>query len=131
VTNGIYTYDYSQAYDPPFPVIEITLSLPGQVQNEATFTALIDSGSDGTLIPLDILEGMGARYVDQARIRSILGDSRLVNLYLVSLGIGPHQIPAVRAIAAVEGQEIILGRDILNQLVITLNGPASVSEIPV
>ncbi len=126
----VHTYSYSQDYSPPMPVVEIGVSIPGNPQTEKLLTALIDSGSDGTLIPTDILEEIGARYVRAGQIRGILGDSLPVDIYLVSLRIGSHTIHAVRVVAASEDAEIILGRNVLNHLVVTLNGLASVTEIP-
>lgn len=126
----IYSYDYSRDYIPAMPVVEVSLSIPGRNEPAMTATALVDSGSDGTMIPVDLLTTIGARYVGQARIRSILGDRQLINLYLVSLRIGASQIPAVQVIANPETDEIILGRDVLNQLIVTLNGVASMTEIP-
>jgi len=126
----IYTYPYSQDYHPAIPIVEIGVTTPGDSQSQRWLTALIDSGSDGTLIPIDILEEIGARYVREARIRGIFGDSEPVDIYLVSLHLGPHTIQAARVVAAPEGAEAILGRNVLNHLVITLNGLASVTEIP-
>jgi predicted aspartyl protease len=127
----IYTYPYSQDYHPSMPVVEISLSKPGNNEAKELLTALIDSGcSDGTLIPIDVLEEVGARHVGEARLRGILGNRRSVDVYLVSLRIGPNPVHAARAVAVPEGDEIILGRNVLNHLVITLNGPASVIEIP-
>jgi len=31
MSNKVYTYSYNQKYEPPMPVIELSLSLPGQV----------------------------------------------------------------------------------------------------
>lgn len=131
MSSQVYTYEYDQTYDPPMPIVEIGLTVLGRTDAETTVTALIDSGSDGTLIPIDILEAIGARYLDKARIRSILGNSQAVNLYLVSLRLGQQQIHAARVVAIAAGDEIILGRNVLNELVIILNGPASVTEIPI
>ena len=62
-------------------------------------------------------------------IRSILGDSQVADIYLVSLRVGPHLLGALRVVGGVEGDEIILGRNALNQLVVTLNGLAGAVEI--
>jgi hypothetical protein len=58
-----------------------------------------------------------------------LGESQVADIYLVSLRIGSHLLGAVRVVAGLEGEEIILGRNVLNQLVVTLNGLASTVEI--
>ncbi len=122
-------YPYSQDYHPPMPVIEIELSAPGRTRTEKLSMALIDSGSDGTLIPEDMLEKVGARCVGDARIRGISGDSYPVAIYLASLRIGPCTMSAVRVVAAPEDAEIILGRNVLNQLVVTLDGIAGVTQV--
>jgi len=110
------------------PVIEVGLGKGGQPEPGRLSLALVDSGADGTLVPVDLLEEVGARLVGTARIRSIFGDSQAADIHLGSLQIGPHWLGAVRVVAGAEGDEIILGRNVLNQLVVTLNGPASTVE---
>ncbi len=130
MTDNVYTHPYSTDYDPLMPIVEVGVSAARRSRTERALTALIDSGSDGTLIPIDILEAVGARYIDQARMQGILGGRRLVDIYLVSLRIGTHRLRGVRVIAVDAKGETILGRNVLNRLVITLNGLASTTEIP-
>ncbi len=55
--NILYTHEYNrQDYDPPMPVLGIGLSRAGRTEAAVTIEAIVDPGSDGTLIPLDILE---------------------------------------------------------------------------
>ena len=103
--------------------------MPGRAQAEKLLMAIVDSGSDGTLIPINVLEEVGARCVRVGQIRGFLGGGHLVDIYLVNLCIGPHTVHAVRVVASPEDAEVILGRNALNHLVITLNGLASVTEI--
>lgn len=51
------------------------------------------------------------------------------DIYEVTLRIGAYDLPKVRAVADPSNQETILGRDVLNQLIVTLNGLAQVTEI--
>jgi hypothetical protein len=67
--------------------------------------------------------------VGAARVRGVLGDSQVADIYLVSIRVGPHLLGAMRVVAGAEGSEIILGRNVLKQLVVTLNGLASTVEI--
>jgi predicted aspartyl protease len=126
---ALYTYPYSRNYQPAMPVIEVGLGKGGQREPGLLRIALIDSGADGTLVPVDLLDEIGARLVGAARIKGILGDSQVADIYLVSLRVGPHLLSTLRVVAAAEGDEIILGRNVLNQLVVTLNGLASAVEI--
>jgi predicted aspartyl protease len=47
-----------------------------------------------------------------------------VNLYLAAVHIGEYIVHGVRAVAVSSGDESIVGRDVLNQLEVLLNGPA-------
>lgn len=129
MSKQLYTYEYSNEYDPPMPIVDVGISKPGRAQADVSVTALVDCGSDGTLIPLDILESAEAKYVGQAYIRGVLGYRQSVDLYLVTLHIAGHKRHAVRVAAVDPDDEIILGRNLLNQLEVTLNGPADMTEI--
>jgi predicted aspartyl protease len=50
-------------------------------------------------------------------------------VYLATVEIGTYTIHRVRALAAPAGAEAVLGRDVLNQLIVTLNGRAGVVEL--
>jgi hypothetical protein len=45
------------------------------------------------------------------------------------VGIGDMRLPVVEIIADEQGGEVILGRNVLNKLVMTLNGPEQMLEI--
>ena len=120
----LYSSEYDPAYEPPAPILELTIRKTGRSAAEVTILALIDSGADATMIPITELQTIEARYVETRQMRGVTGMAYPVDLYLITVQIGPHAIPAVRAIAAAPDGEIIVGRDVLNQLVLTLNGPA-------
>jgi len=125
----LHTYPYDIAFDPPMPVVEVQIHAPGHEPLPRTFSALVDSGADGTLIPVNLLEAAGARYVGEARLRGITGTSLRVDIYLLNLRVGSQWVRGVRVAAVTEPAEIVLGRNVLNHLVITLNGLAGVTEI--
>lgn len=127
---SVLTFPYDEGYRPAMPVVQVELVAPGRAPLPRLLPALVDSGSDGTLVPINLLEEAGARCVGEARLRGVTGPSQLVNIYLVNLQVGTHVVRGVRAVAAPEQSEFILGRNALNHLVVTLNGPASVTEIP-
>lgn len=125
----LYTFPYSEAYWPPMPIVDLGVGRPGREKIDLTITALVDSGADGTLIPIDVLEEVGAGYVGEAHMRGIFGTGHEVSVYLANLGLGPHVLEGIRVIAVPEGSDVILGRNVLQYVVVTLNGPASVTEI--
>jgi predicted aspartyl protease len=127
--NQVYTFAYSNDYTPAIPIVELGISLPKRSQADVTVNALLDSGSDGTMLPVDLLDKIGAKPVGQGQIRGILGHSRPIELSLIKLYIGSHQLHAIRVIGIETTEEPIVGRNVLNHLVVTLNGLASVTEI--
>lgn len=81
------------------------------------------------MIPHSILLGVGAVFVRTAKVTDIGGKSSLVDLYLVEIQIGSLQVPGVKAMASRVSTEVIIGRDVLNHLIATLDGIAGQTEI--
>ena len=126
---SIYTFDYDSKYEPPAPIFEIIVSKTGQPTNEATLSALVDSGADATMLPITALQSVEARYIETRQMRGIAGVAYPVDLYLATIRVGFHTIPAVRVVAGAAQSEALIGRDVLNHLVVTLNGLAGVTEV--
>lgn len=116
-------YD-NENYDPAMPVVEIKLLSTQSDDRIAPLNALIDSGADATMIPIDALESTDSLYFSTRRMRGITGQSIPVDTYFTVVQVGPYIIRGVKAVALPVGSETILGRDIINQLELTLNGPA-------
>ena len=125
----LYTFDYDRNYVPSAPAAEILI---GRAQTEPTLslTAMVDSGADASLIPIVALTQVRARKGRQAWLRGMTGQRIAVDLYLISLRLGPYSQQALWVAGGISPDEIILGRDVLNHLVVTLNGLASIVEIP-
>jgi len=124
----IFSHDYNTSYDPAAPVVPVKISAPGQgIQEEVM--GFIDSGADATMIPDTLLRKIKARFVEHRNLRGVTGHRISVKRYLVTIHLGNEVVYGVRAVATSSGTELILGRDVLNQLVITLNGLAQVVEI--
>ncbi|MCP4361070.1 MAG: hypothetical protein GY796_23935 [Chloroflexi bacterium] len=121
------SYDYDRSYEPAAPVVPVGLSSSGETTTRQQVIALLDSGADATMIPTDVLTAAGARYVEQKQMRGVVGESVKVNLTAVH--IGDHTIHGIRAVGVPSGSEAIIGRDVLNQLKVTLNGLAHETKI--
>jgi predicted aspartyl protease len=125
----VYSYPYNQQdYEPPAPVAEIAVSGPS-ANLPVTITALLDSGADATMLPLNVLNDAEALFLQTSQMRGVTGHSLVVDLYLVTIEIGRQRIPGIQAIAMRHDNEAVLGRDVLNQLEVMLNGLAYVTEI--
>lgn len=123
------SFDYDNNYPgPAFPVAVLTL-VSRETGQEQQVTGYLDSGADGTLIPTRILQQIRARVVDEGWARTVSGQRYPVRLYAVNIRIGSHTIYGVDVVANERTNEVIVGRDLLNQLVVTLNGLAEITEI--
>ena len=126
---SVHTFPYDEMHDPAMPVVEMVLVSPADDQESEPVSALVDSGSDGTSIPIDYLDEIGALSIGTAIMSGIWGERRRVNLYLIHIRIGSHFLRAIRVAGVPNEMGCILGRNVLNQLEITLNGPANAIEI--
>jgi len=120
---------YSRAYDgenyyPAMPIAEISLLSNLSGESVVSVMALIDSGADATLLPIDVLESADALLYQTRTMRSVTGHSIPVDTYFTVIQVGPYIVRGIKAVALPAGSEAILGRDVLNQLELTLNGPA-------
>ena len=120
-----YTHKYDQNYNgPALPVVEVQIRSLAENGTVIVRQALVDSGADATMIPLNDLEAVSARRVDRKRLRGISGISYQVDIFEVSLNIGPFYVPKIFAVADRQSDDMILGRDVLNLFITTLDGLA-------
>jgi hypothetical protein len=125
----LYTYSYNSDFDPPMPIVDVLLIEPHSGETSGPHRALIDSGSDGTLVPVNLLAQIGARSVGSGRLTWLWQESRRVKTYIMELQVGPHRLPAIRVAGVPAGTDLVLGRNVLNRLLVTLNGPAETTEL--
>lgn len=130
MTEIILSQDYdSHNYEPAMPILDIGISRPNARTAAVTIEAIVDTGADATLIPINLLEGIGATSVAVGYVRGITGAREQVDVYLVTLHIANFRIYGVRVGGLLSSDTAILGRDVVNQLDIALLGPAGVLEV--
>ena len=118
-------------YDPPAPVVDIIVK-PRPASSwpvGENVRALLDSGADATMLPESLLARIGAIRIDRQRARGVYGQARMVSVYLVDIQIGRLVVPLIRAIGLSDNDEPLIGRDVLNHLIVTLDGIGSVTEV--
>lgn len=114
-------------YRPPFPALQATLR--SETGQRGPLSALIDTGADATLIPRAWLEEIDAVESGWALLRSHFGERQQAQKFLVELQIGPTVIPGLYVVADESGDELILGRDVLNRLPLFLDGPQQQTDL--
>ncbi|MEW5989515.1 MAG: hypothetical protein AB1791_23045 [Chloroflexota bacterium] len=75
------------------------------------------------MVPLSLLKNLGVPIVDETFVRSIFGDRRHFYIFLVDMHIGLTWLPDVEVVGDSSNHEILLGRDVINQLILLLDGP--------
>lgn len=110
----------------PAPLIIIALVDEITGQAVPNLSAFVDTGADGTILPLQLLQDAGF-LPNRQRRRFYTAQSdhppEIVIGYSVSLHIGEFVLYDIDVYASRTVTEVILGRDVLNQLVFTYDGP--------
>jgi predicted aspartyl protease len=105
------------------PAVDVRLIAPHSGMATGAITAIVDSGADGTLVPVDLLSEIGAVSIATGRLAWLWRESRMVHIYVVQLEIGPIRLPKVRVAGVPVGTDLVLGRDVLNQMVWRISCP--------
>jgi hypothetical protein len=124
----IYSFDHNMDYVPAIPIAEIAIRYATNAP-EVSLSAIVDSGADATIIPMQFLRRVRARKGEKAWMRGPALQRMQVDRYWVAIRVGGHMTIHVQVVGDNQGEESILGRDVLNQLIVTLNGLAAVVEI--
>lgn len=81
------------------------------------------------MIPVQVLNRIKADYIDSVRMSGVTGVAEQRDRYRVRIQIGDIVIHGVDAVAISMSDEALIGRDVLNQLVVTLDGLAAETRI--
>jgi len=101
-----YQYD-NQHYNPPAPVLSITIRTPGDNMKQVTTDALVDTGADMTCLPRAIINALGAECASTYNVVGMNGVSiGPANTYFLEFEIATTK-KLVEVIAV--GDEPILG----------------------
>lgn len=127
---NVLTFEYNPSYSPSAPFIEVEVNNYDRGDAPIIVKSQVDSGADATMMPISVLEKVGALFEATHYAHDFSGKEHIVDLYAVAVSLS-GQIFYLRVIAQENTTEGIIGRDILNNLIVTLNGPANVTEISV
>ncbi len=116
-----YLYD-NKNYDPPAPVLPITVRIPGDSIKQVTTEALVDTGADITCLPRALIKALRAERASSYNVSAINGvpigpaDSYFLEFEIASTKFMSEVIAV--------GDEPILGRNLINEFTLNLHGPA-------
>jgi predicted aspartyl protease len=114
--------EYDRRFDPPAPVVQVTVRHIVQQRRRITAAALLDTGSDVTAIPVSLVQRLQVIPFSRLQLEDVSGETKTVQTYAVHLTIGELTLPRLEVIQT-ELDQVILGRDVLNHLYVLLRGP--------
>ena len=112
-------HSYDREQDPPAPVVPVRVrGLTGELG--VVLPGLIDSGADCTLIPASLARELRLPQVDHLSFSGVGGQVLRAPVFAARLQLGGwSSLARVTAF----GDELIVGRDLLNRAVLQLDGP--------
>ena len=118
----IHTHDYDSSYYPAMPMIELQIRRRAG-QPPLVLKAIVDSGADATMIPLHHLRRLNVRKGQTKWLSGTAGGRYEVDMYTLAVQIGEQPAQYIDVVGIERQDEVIVGRDLLNQYVVTLNAP--------
>jgi predicted aspartyl protease len=121
-------FSYETAEQPPAPYLDLKIrpSLPSR--RFLAQRAKLDSGASMTVIPSALVDRWRLTPFSLVIVRSYDGQVSGRPTYLVDITIGKRRFAQVEVTLAPR-TNVLLGRDVLNRLRVTLDGPSQITEI--
>lgn len=114
---------------PPAPFVFVILSKLDGSAIAADLPARVDTGADRTIVPTQLAVQLGLDEVERLTFVSLGGQQVELAVHEVQLVVRDLD-PIIVKVAASDGEPyILLGRDVLNQYKIVLDGPNGKLEI--
>ena len=122
-------FQYNRNYYPSVPMAGVVFITAAESLRTGPLSAVLDSGADGTIVPIAYLNEIQTSPTVEMAMRSQWGERRRVLLYLVDVQIGEITLPGIEVVGDDLSDEVVLGRDVLNRLRVLLDGPAESTTI--
>jgi predicted aspartyl protease len=117
---------FDTTFDPPAPVLPVRISGLDEHDPAAMVRMLVDTGADCTLIPVKLARSLRLPVVDKAEIQGVGSKAQAANVHAARIRLGSLRV-LMRVVAL--GDECLIGRDILNRLVLHLDGPTHTLQV--
>lgn len=115
-------FNYNKQVYPPAPFVYLSFALPDS-KDYRRVPALVDTGADQTIIPLEAIANLGVKFGDDVQIRGMMSDAEPARTFYVDLSVEGVPPVCLEVVAIDLDEYALLGRDFLNLFKVTLNGP--------
>lgn len=120
-------FPYNATLIPPAPFLPVKIANPAD-QSGVDLTAQLDTGADITVIPAGLVASLRLALAGEIEVESYAGQRSTLPVYdidLITTSLKMHHLPAI----TYQADYVLLGRDVLNQLQILLDGPQLSLEV--
>lgn len=114
-------YRYNDAVIPPAPYCDALVSNFDR-SRQVTLEVLLDTGSEVSLIPLNVARRLGLRYRGMGQVEGVTGERVANHIFQAFISVDQNT-PRETEVMAWNQDSALVGRDILNHYQITLDGP--------
>ena len=121
-------FRYNKRETPSAPYIELKIMPTGRARKPTKRQAKLDSGASITVIPESLIRRWRIPFVATIAVRGYNGHVSVRPTYKVDILIGTRRFDNLEVTIA-SRRNILLGRDIMNKLRITLDGARETVEI--
>jgi hypothetical protein len=122
-------YNYNRQISPPAPFIHVTLRCTETGKELRDLPAQLDSAADRSAIPSHLVEELGLVPLDELPVSGFGGQVMLLPTYLVQFNLRQKPSLTIEVLAHSAEPFVLLGRDVMNQYRIVLDGPRLALDI--
>ena len=122
-------YRYNGQLTPPAPFVHLSLRNPATGAEVASVPAQVDSAADRSVIPQSLATQLDLAQIGTLAIGGLGGMIFSLPTYVAIVAIHELTPQAVKVVANTDEPWMLLGRDVLNALRVTLDGPGTALEI--
>lgn len=122
-------YRYNRQVTPPAPFVNVTIRAPVSGAEASNRPAQVDTAAYRTVIPSSLVRELHLDPVHEITVTALGGHTITLLAYIIEIQV--HQLPprSIKVVASDDEPYCLLGRDVLNGLRITLDGPNLSLEI--
>ncbi|MDB4349737.1 retroviral-like aspartic protease family protein [Omnitrophica bacterium] len=124
-------YSYATNFYPPAPLIDITVTLPPQarITNQISSKALVDTGSDITVIPQNIIDNLSLMPCGELTAQYSDGMQHKEIAYAAIVVVNGLRTKLLPIIGSTRRSYALLGRDFINDVILRLEYRNSFFEL--
>ena len=122
-------YNYNRTATPSAPFVHVTIFATDGSGRSSEWPAQVDCGADKTILPREVVDELGLTPGGEFAAMGLGGSVTHLPSFLIQVAIRQKDPIRIEAAASPDEPYVLLGRDVLNNYRILLDGPGLVLQI--